>query len=470
MRGAQLGALRDAAPAGLAPALDLVAGLDDALVAGLARPGEAQVAALGELAAALAATPLGDRVAEAVAKVTAGSPADEHLAALAGARTALLGAAHDALLAGADAALGRERAGRCAPPAGALPPEATAPLAAARSWLTELAVTGWRGVDHDLVAAGHRPVEAVLAVPALRRLGVLLDGLAAELRASCPVATMPAVPARRWADLWARAVLLAQPAAGVADPSGVETVSGRLLVLGVDVHEHATAVQVQAHAVLEPAGGGPARLVRTAVAAAKVDTIVGPALWRLLADHPVLLAALAERRALEVTDLPLTGGDLWWRDDRARLGEPADPFATARVLLPAALAAPLEPLDRHPVALAEPVLLEGYATAKADDGVVRFTVDGEAVAVDVDRLPTCGPLTPALVAASTACLGLLRWDAGRWTVQPLAVRATVKRAAVEAHNGDWAQGPTDPKVAKAEAKAGDSVAVLRERAGRLLRR
>ncbi|WP_433342033.1 hypothetical protein [Micromonospora sp. CA-111912] len=471
MRGAQLTALRDAAPAGLAPALDLVAGLDDALVAGLARVGEAQAAALGDLVAALAATPLGDRVAEAVAKLTAGSPADEHLAALAGARTALLGAAHDALLAGADAALGRERAAQPTPPTGPPPAEAAAPLSAARSWLTELAITGWRGVDHDLVAAGSRPIEAILAVPALRRLAVLLDGLAAELRASCPVATMPAVPARRWADLWARAVLLAQEAAGVPDPSaaGVETVSGRLLVLGVDVHEHATAVQVQAHAVLEPADGGPARLVRTGVAAAKVDTIVGPALWRLLTDHPVLLGALAEHRSLEVTDLPLAGGDLWWRDGQARPGESADPFATARVLLPTAVAAPVPPLGRHPVAVGEPVLLEGYAVDTGEDGGLRFTVDGERIAVDVDRLPACGPLTPALVAASTACLGLLRWD-GRWTVQPLAVQATVKRSTVAAHNGDWAHGPTDPKVAKAEAKAGDSVAVLRERAGRLLRR
>ncbi|MGC4806868.1 hypothetical protein [Micromonospora sp. DT233] len=471
MRGAQLAALVDATPAGVDAALDVLAGLDDALVAGLARPGEAQLAALADLAAALAATPLGDRVAEAVAKVTAGTPADEHLAALAGARTALLGATHDALLAAADAATGRDRADEPTTPAGALPAGAAAPLAAARSWLAELAIAGWRGVDHDLVAAGARPVEAALAVPELRRLAVLLDGLAGELAASCPVATMAAVPARRWADLWARAVLLAQEPAGGGDPSagGVERVSGRLLLLGVDVHEHATAVQVQAHGVLEPSDGGPARLVRTAVSATKVDTIVGPALWRLLADHPVLLAALAERRALEVTDLPLTGGDLWWRDGQARAGEPADPFATARVLLPAAVAAPVPPLDRHPVAVAEPVLLEGYA-AKTVDGELRFTVDGASVAVAVDRLPTCGPLTPKLVAGSTACLALLRWDAGRWSVQPLGVQATVKRAPVATHTGDWAQGPTDPKVAKAEAKAGDSVAVLRERAGRLLRR
>jgi hypothetical protein len=277
---------------------------------------------------------------------------------------------------------------------------------------------------------------------------------------------MPQVPARRWADLWARGVLLTQGAGSVAE--GVELVSGRLLPLGVDVHEHDTAVQVQLYAVLEPADGATPRLVRATAGAAKVATIVGPAVWRLLQGQPTLLRALAERRAVTVADLPLHGGDLHWDDTRAELGEPADPFATARVLLASAAAASTPPLGRHPAAIAEPVLVEGY-TVRDDDGLV-FDLDGQPVTVSADRLPTGGPLTRDRVAGSSACLGLLRWDDGRWLLQPLAVRCTGKRQEVEAHNGDWACGVTDPKVAKADAKAGDAVAVLRERAGRLLRR
>jgi hypothetical protein len=276
---------------------------------------------------------------------------------------------------------------------------------------------------------------------------------------------MEKVPARRWADLWARAVLLSQPGA----PGGAEcagTVSGRFLPLGADVHEHGTAVQVQVHALLEPADGSSPRLVRASVASAKVDTIVGPALWRLLDGHPVLLKALAEHRSVELADLPVTaGGDLLWRDDQVTLGEPAAPFATARLRLADALAPAVPPLDRHPVRIAEPVLLEGYSV-NGD----ALDLDGKTLTVDLDRLPGCGPLTPELVAASSACIGLLRWDGGRWLLQPLAVQATVKRKVVEAHTGDWALGPTDPKVVKAEARAGDAVAVLRERAGRLLRK
>ncbi|MCF0092389.1 hypothetical protein [Micromonospora sp. MH99] len=463
MRGAQVARLH-AVPAGLSDALDVVAGFDDALADGFGRIGERGAAALAALADAVAGTPLGDPVTAAVDAVTAGSVAPEHLAALAGARSALLGAAHDALLGQLDEAVGRTRSPWTTPTS--RPAETPPALAGARAWWHEVAVTGWRGVDHELLSAAAGVVEASLAVPELRRIAVLLDGLAAELRACVPVATMAQVPARRWADLWARGVLLTEGAPSTGEATAV---SGRLLPLGVDVHSHDTAVQVQLHGVLEPADGGPALLVRTAVAAAKVDTIVGPAIWRLLSAHPLLLTALAERRALVVTDLPLRGGDLGWVDDRVQLDEPADPFATARVLLPAASTAATDPLDRHPTGIAEPVLVEGPAS-RDEDGTLGIEVDGERVALAVDRLPAAGPLTADLVAAASACLGLLRWDDGRWLLQPLAVRATVKRRTVQAHNGDWACGVTDPKVAKEEARAGDAVAVLRERAGRLLRR
>ncbi|MER7368865.1 hypothetical protein [Nonomuraea wenchangensis] len=501
----QLGELTAAGPEGVDDALGLVDGFDGALAHGFARIGEEPAAALAALAGAMAGGPLGERAAEAVDKVIAGSIGDEHLAVLAGARAALTGAVHDALLTRLDTALHRERAPWEAVPAtGAVPsgsaqatdavpsgsaqatdavPSGSAPtsgaklpgsaptsgaelpgnlLAGCRAWLRELAIAGWRGVDHDVVAPSDQAIEALLAVPSLRGLAVLLDGLAAELRASCPVSTMDRLPARRWGDLWTRGVLLSR-----SGPwhGGAEPVSGRLLILGADVHEHATVVRAQVHGILEPAGGGPARLVRTGVAAAKVDTIVGPAVWRLMSGHPVLLGALAGHRALDLTDMPLLpGGDLLWHDDRAAAGEEADPFTTARVLLGAAQAAPVPPLDRHPVRIAEPVLVEGY---KIDGGALEL--GGSRIALDLDRLPTGTPLTPELVAASSACLGLVRWD-GRWLLQPLAVQATVKKKPVTAHTGDWALGPTDPKVVKAEAKAGDAVAVLRERAGRLLRK
>jgi hypothetical protein len=446
-------------PAGLAETLALADAVDDTLVHGLARIDEARAAALESLATAFSATPLGDQVADSVGKIIAGTVTDEHLAALAGARSALLGAAHDALLAGVDSALGRAREPWSA---GAVPADPGHLPAGARSWLRELAIAGWRGVDHEVAGGGARTVQALIADPAARRLAVLLDGFAAELRAAAPVATLERVPVRRWADLWARALLLAQDGFATQEATPVE---GRLLILGVDLHEHPTVFQAQAHGLLETSDGG-VRLIRASVAAAKVDTISGPSAWRMLAAYPIFRTALAERRAVEVSGMSLTpGGDLIWAESRATAGEPADPFAIARVRLGVAAAASAPPLHRHPAAIAEPVLLEGYTA-----GTESFDLGGATVAVDLDRLPAAGPLTPALIAASTACLGLLRWDGGRWAVQPLAVQAVVKRKPIAVHTGDWALGPTEAKAAKAEAAVGTAVDVLRERAGRLLRR
>ena len=459
MQGTQLKALQEN-DSGIAGALELIAGFDDALVHGFARLGEERASALAALAAAMAVTPLGERVGEAVEKVSAGSIADEHLMALAGARAALFGAVHDALLSRLDEATGRRRA-LWAAPAGAVATEHPNLLAGSRSWLRELAIAGWRGVDHDLVSGAAQTLQAVLAEPALRRLAVLLDGLAAELRAASPISTMERLPVRRWADLWTRALLLSQP--GAAARPEPEPVSGRLLILGVDVHEHATVIQLQVHGILE--SSGDPRLVRASVSAPKVDTIVGLAVWQLLQQHKVLLHALARHTSLKLTEMPLLpGGDLIWDDDKARPDGEADPFVTARLVLPNASAPAVSPLQRHPAGIAEPVLLEGYTATD-----VSVNVSGTELTVAPGRLPLCGPLTRELVAASTACIGLLRWDGGRWLIQPLAVQATTKKAQVNVHNGDWAQGPTDLKAVKTEAKALDAVSVLRERAGRLLR-
>ncbi|WP_040801956.1 hypothetical protein [Nocardia higoensis] len=459
MLGIQLAELTSAQDAGVTDALDVVAGFDAALVDGFGRIGDHASDALAGMAAAVSGSPLASAVADAVAAIGAGSVEPEKLVALAAARSALLGAVHDALLERFDKAVGRERIAHTQPPA---PAAAGGVVAGCRAWLQELAINGWRGVDHELVSSADRTIEALWAASELRRLAVLLDGFAAELRAAAPIAALDRIPARRWADLWSQALLLTWRGPQDVEP---ETVSGRLLVVGVDVQEHGTAVQAQVHAVLE-AGSEPARLVRVSVGAAKVDTIVGPAVWQVLGDHPRLLQALAERRAVTVTDMPLTAnGDLLWLDANAELGEAADPFTTARIQLPKAVADAVAPLDRHPVHLGEPVLVENY---RFDEGAL--VIDDQRLAVELDRLPRCGPLTADLVAKSTACLGLVRWDAGQWRLRPLGVEYLFKKATTSAHTGDWAQGPTDPKIAKALAKSGDAVEVLRERAGRLLRK
>ncbi|WP_405769511.1 hypothetical protein OG539_33560 [Actinacidiphila glaucinigra] len=457
--------LTEALP-GLDEALAAVDAFDATLVGGLLRPQPAQTAGLTELVHAVAGTPLAARVAEAAEKAAAGAASEDHLVVLAAARTALLGAAHDALTARIREATGRPGGDESVPePEGA---QAANVRAAARSWLSDLARSGWQGIDHDLVSGAAQIVSAMLPDPALRRLATLLDGFAAELAASCPGATMERFPVRRWADLWSRGMLLTLPGAG--GPPAAGTATGRLLPLGVDLQEHATAVQAQVHAVFEPADGTMARLVRASVSAPKPDTVVGAGLWQLLRPHMSLLAAVSEGRSMDLTGMPVTAeGDLLWSDAQAQAGEPADAFATARVALPTAADPAVAPLDRHPARIAVPVFLEGYAAA-TDDGAVTFTAAGQTLAVDTDRVPAAGPLTPEAVAASGACIALLRWDDGAYRVQPLAVETTVRKKAVTVHAGEWAGGTTDKNGVKAEKAATDAVAVLRERAGRLLRK
>ncbi|MFD9794951.1 hypothetical protein ACFWXK_28840 [Streptomyces sp. NPDC059070] len=449
---------------------------DRALVSGLLRPQPAQAADLSEFARAVAGTPLASRVAEAAEKAAAGAAVEDHFVLLAAARTALLGSIHDAVVGRLDEFTGRTR-GTDTPPTTADDRSANL-LAAARAWLCDLARAGWQGIDHDVVSGAAQIVSAMLPDPALRRLSTLLDGFSNELAASCPGAALERVPARRWGDLWARAVILTLP--GALGAGAHTTATGRLLPLAVDLQEHATAAQAQVHAVFEPADGSAPRLVRASVSVPKPDTAVGAGVWQLLRPHMSLLSAVAEGRSMHLLGMPLTdGGDLLWSDELARPGEPADAFATARVALPAATDAATAPLDRHPARIAVPVFLEGYAVEVAEghtDGAapgeetLRFTVTGRPLLVDTDRIPTAGPLTPKTVAASGACIGLLRWDAGTYCLQPLAVETTVRKKPVAVHAAAWAGGTTDKAGVKAEKAATDAVAVLRERAGRLLRK
>lgn len=461
---------------GLDEALAAVDGFDAVLVGGLLRPRPAQAGGLSGLADALAGTPLASRVAEAAEKTSAGGGDEGHFVALAAARTALLGSVHDALVARVDEVTGRPVADPWAAGPDSGEERAGNLLVAARGWLCDLARTGWQGIDHELVGGAAPVVSAMLPDPALRRLATLLDGFAAELAACCPGASLDRVPVRRWADLWARALLLTLP--GAASGPAVREVGGRLLPLGVDVQEHATAVQAQVHAVFEPADGGVPRLVRASVSAPKPDTVVGAGLWQVLRPHMSLLAAVGEGRAVDIDAMPLTAeGDLLWDDSRARAGEPADVFTTARVALPAAAAFAVSPLDRHPVRIAVPVLVEGYGVegdgvedARDVAGGVVLDVAGCRLRVDTDRVPAAGPLTPQAVASSGACLGLLRWDAGEFLLQPLAVERTVRKKPVAVHAGAWAGGTSDKAGARAEKAATDAVVVLRERAGKLLRK
>jgi hypothetical protein len=119
------------------------------------------------------------------------------------------------------------------------------------------------------------------------------------------------------------------------------------------------------------------------------------------------------------------------------------------------------PGDRHPVQLAEPVYLEGYRARAGEEPGLDFG-DGVVLDVAVQRVSPASELRPEHVTRSDALFGLLRFDGGRWAVQPLAVRLAGKKGGAE-FTGSGA-------YAFVRKRRGETLAVLQERASRLLRK
>jgi hypothetical protein len=94
------------APDNVAAAEAVIAALDGCFLAGFARLGAAHRDSLASLGRVLAGTPLAPAMDDAVSALASGPPNEAHLMALAAARGALFGAAHDALFAQAIAATG----------------------------------------------------------------------------------------------------------------------------------------------------------------------------------------------------------------------------------------------------------------------------------------------------------------------------------------------------------------------------
>ena len=441
---------------------DLIAAIDGCFVSGFARLGGPQRDALMSISRTFQGTPLAAVVAEAAA-VAAGGPAGEaHLMALAAAREALAGARYDALLAQATDALG----GAIAVPdtrsldlaSASAEDTVTNLMAGTRQWLLELALAGFAQLEIQTVAPFAATLEKLQEQPALGRLAALLTGLMDEIMDSAPTSGMDQVPARRWADLWCRAMLGAHrlPPA----PASTE-VSGTLRMLGADARHHDHIVSLIGYGLLE-VEGEKVRMVRTQVSCWKVDAITSDEVWTTLEGAAGdLLTALAGRKSLTITGMPLSAtGELIWRG-KTRAGKVFDPIDAALEALGPGAGCPVPvvlPLDRHPVQLAVPVAVEKLA--------VKMTNGEPGVDLDGATLPLA-PLSPLLgldidaLGKSAQAFGLLRFDRGRWTFQPLVTR-TGKKAYFGA-------GEAIGRRRKVGKQSG-TLAVLKERAGKLLRK
>ena len=441
-----------APPDSLAPAAAALDRLDEALVAGFGRLSSAHLEGLAALQRAFAATPLAGELAAAIAGLARSEFVDRHFLVLAAARCALQGAMHDALLAQAAAALGRPEPVIEAIPAAAsqaLPPQVAVWMESARHWLMELALAGLANLDVAVILPFQATLDAIEGEPALARHAALLAGLMGELLAVFPTGGTPEVPRLRWADLWSRAMVLA---AAPPEPLATRPVSGELRILGSDLRAHDTFATLVVYGALREAGAKEPRLVRASLSTFKVDVVDGDELGALFTDiGAMLLGALAGGVLLNLKGMPMAGsGDLIWDDAKASPGGKASLVADAAAALGAAPAArpTLFAADRHPALIEELVWLAGADYAQGPP-------------LPIERMAECDELTPTDLPGSKGMVALLRFDGGRWSLQPIVVDKG--KAAPRMVGVGLAAG------AKKTAR-GSSLAILKERAGKLLRK
>lgn len=448
-------------PEGLKEVEELLGRIDTCFELGFSRLGADQFEGLASVARTFTGTPLGDRLREAVEGLSRAEFREEHFVTIAAARQALQGAQYDALV---EHALAQGVAfQRASIPIEKVdpthtPPEITTWMQSTRQWLVEVALAGFMQLEQETVLPFIATLEQLQQRQESARLAMLLSGMVHEWLDAMPMGSLESVPLRRWSDLWARAMVsaLALPAYPAA-----EEVSGTLHLLGADLRHHSHAMSAVFHGVLLR-DGEPPRQVRLHASGYKVDVLDEDEVWQVLdlERFDALIEAYTREKALNLKDMQLLpSGDLLWDASQAKIGASSNTLAIAREHLNTEQTFLVDtlPLDRHPVQIAIPVFLQDYGVEGKKNAPAMLRAGEFEVEIDELRCGGRSEVSPKAIAASDACMGLLRFDAGSWTLQPLAL---------------WAKAGKVSRIgasATLKIKSGSSIAILKERAGKLLR-
>jgi hypothetical protein len=403
---------------------------------------------LNALTRVFAGTPLENRLIESAGALTRSEFLEHHFVTLAAARAALQGALHDSLRNHALTVLRR-------PVAADEQPSSTHTnshplLDSTRHWLMELAITGFARVESSTIMSFLPTLSQLRASAADVRLSGMLTGFINELMAGVPVKDTAQVPLWRWCDLWSMSMLYA---VGSAEQPATLSATGTLYPLGVEVRQHAHMASLVVYGVLVQ--DTDATFVRQTWSSFKVGAIGDDELWLLFPEAQSLLQGLAQGKSLKLTDMPvLPSGDLLWNEDCATTDKKYKPLDIAlKYLAPDAALnmIALPPLERHPIQIAEPVAFTDY---QIDDAGLHLA-DGSLLQLDTRRA-----LSRESIEATTALFGLLRYNAGQWSIQVLTAGNPIGKFEIIGERGiEWLKKP--PKSS--------SVVILKERASRLLR-
>lgn len=447
-------------PTGLLEAEALLSAMDDCLALGFSRLGGEQLEGLAQLARTFTGTPLAERLKAAVEGLARAEFREEHFLTLAAARQALQGAQYDALtdIACGVSALTRQPAAAVAP----APPQGPVAtwLASTRQWLMELALAGFMQVEQETVLPFIATLDQLQQKEEAARQAMLLSGMVHELLDAIPVGAMPRVPLRRWSDLWARAMVSSLQ---VSSHPEAEKVSGDLCLLGVDLRHHSHAISAVFHGILSPSAGesGPERHVRLTASAYKVDVLDDEEVWQVLetARFDKLIEAYTRQKSLHLSNmLLLPSGDLLWDPGKVEISKGYELFTMARKLAAGgAVLSDVAPIDRHPVQVAVPFFSDDFTVKNEKErGLVMKSGELE-VELDMVRVPESSDLSGTAMLSATKCFGLLRFDAQRWWLQPLAALGKGPKPLLTGSN------------ASLNIKRGGTLSTLKERSGKLLR-
>ncbi|NER33377.1 MAG: hypothetical protein F6J93_04815 [Oscillatoria sp. SIO1A7] len=465
----------DSIPDGTKKAIATIASFDRCLLAGFANLDDRHLETLASLQRIFSGTPLEKLLTESCAAIERNEFLENYFTALAAARASLQGSLFDSLQQQAREILGRTIAPAEIAPSNPseitkdIPDNIKVWLDSTRNWLMEIALVGWARLEPQTLTPFLATLEQMQAEPTTVRLAALLTGFFNELMSRVPVADSSSIPSYRWGDLWSRAAIAAlQPS--IPDKNLENTkVSGRLELLGLDLRHHANFISAIAYGVLET--NSQSRWVRITLSSYKVDSIFGQEIWRLFRHATSLFDAWAQNQALSITDMPLLPtGDLLWNGN----GQLAEKYnlmkKAAEYFAPNSENAPAPNLvlasDRHPIQLAEPIFLKDYQIERDGETLALSWGDSGKLPVATELISPLSELTIEAIASSTELFGLLRFDAGRWAIQPLAVAALLgkKKSAQTIFTGATAAKVINKTPAK------NTIGTLQERASRLLRR
>lgn len=444
-------------PEGTEATLNLINDLDQCFLAGFANLGAENLDTLNTLQRVFTGTPLQQSLSDAYSAIQSSEYTEKHFAVLACVRASLHGSLFDTLQQYVRSLLGRTEITEIEVENDNSEVSAHLKvwLESVRHWLMEIALVGYARLEVATLLPFMATLESIQSESLLWRQASILTGYFNELISAVPIADNSAVPIYRWVDLWTQLMVDALQPSLLPKP---KLVSGDLEVLGMDLRHHANVVSFIAYGLLSH--NAQTQLVRITQSAYKVDVINGEQTWLLFNNAAPLLNAFANNQGLRLDNIPLLPtGDLLYSGEGNivsdyNLMNKASTFFTDKSNSSYA-ACKVAPSDRHPIQLAEPIYLSNY---KVDNGSLSWG-DGGSLAIATKRISSLSELNIETISKSSQMFGLLRFDAGQWSVQPLAV--TVQKKTMFT-------GQNAAKILKSLPKT-SVVGMLQERASRLLR-